>query len=134
MRTGAGLALIGIGAILAFAVTANPPFFNIHIAGSVLIIIGLIGLVVPRRTYGWLGRRMLVRRTRSWPGNDRVETIAVPPYLARNPGTSRIEAGLPPASPLADQPPGDDPDAIARHAAGARAPEDTEVIEDLYEQ
>lgn len=147
MKTGAGLALICIGAILAFAVTANPPYFNIHVAGSVLILIGLIGLVAPRRTYGWLGRRMLVRRTRTWPDSERVETVAVPPYLARNPGTSRLEAGLPPASPLDDRTPADEADAAARRAyvrgsahrppAGpwiAPSPEDTEVIEDLYEQ
>lgn len=141
MRTGAGLALICVGAILAFAVTANPPFFNIHVAGSVLILIGLIGLVLPRRTYGWLGRRTLVRRTRAWPGNERVETVAVPPYLARNPGTSRIEAGLPPTSPLTGETPAEEARGAARGtgapgsgAASPPPPDDTEIIEDLYEQ
>jgi hypothetical protein len=119
MKTGAGLALICVGAILAFAVTASPPFINIHVAGAVLILIGLVGLVMPRRTYGWLGRRVLVRRTRAWPGNERGETITVPPsYVARNPGTSRAEAGLPPTPSLSDEAP----------------PRETEVIEDLYEQ
>jgi hypothetical protein len=129
MRTGAGLALICVGAILAFAVTATPSFFNLHIAGWVLMLIGVIGLFVPRRTYGWLGRRTLVRRTKSWPGNpgtpgnQRVQAIAVPPYLARNPGTSRAEAGLPPTPTLADPAVTEQP-----------GPEDAEVIEDLYEQ
>ena len=40
MKTGVGLALIAVGAILAFAVTANTSVFNLHTAGWVLIIIG----------------------------------------------------------------------------------------------
>ena len=41
MKTGVGLALIAVGAILAFAVTTNTSVFNLHTAGWVLIIIGL---------------------------------------------------------------------------------------------
>ena len=44
MKTGVGLALIAVGAILAFAVTTNTSVFNLHTAGWVLIIIGLRGL------------------------------------------------------------------------------------------
>ena len=102
MRTGAGLALICVGAILAFAVTANTSVFNVHTAGWVLMIIGLIGLFLPRRAYGWLGQRTLVRRTRFWPGNRPVdEVVPVRSYVARNPGTSRTDAGLPPKPTLA---------------------------------
>lgn len=136
MKTGAGLALICVGAILAFAVTATPSFFNLHIAGWVLMLIGIIGLLVPRRSYGWLGKRVLVRRTRDWPGNDHVETVAVPPYVARNPGSARIEAGLAP-TPTLDDPAvtGTTVPAPAQAPADApRHPEETEVIEDLYEQ
>ena len=61
MKTGAGLALICVGAILAFAVTGNTSVFNIHTAGWVLMLVGLVGLLLPGRTYGWLGRRMLVQ-------------------------------------------------------------------------
>ena len=137
MRTGIGLTFVCAGAILAFAVTTNTSVFNLHTAGWVIMLIGLIGLVLPRRTYGWLGRRLLVRRT--YPGG-RVDEVAVPPYVARNPGTSRIEAGLPPTSslldtgddPLIDPPTGDPPDG-GRSYLPPTAPGATEVIEDLYE-
>ena len=68
--------------------TANTSFFNLHTAGWVLMLIGVIGLLLPSRTAGWLGRRLLVRR--SYPGG-RVEHVPVPPYVARNPGTSALE-------------------------------------------
>jgi hypothetical protein len=130
MRTGAGLAFVCAGAILAFAVTTNTPVFNLHTAGWVIMLIGIIGLVIPRRTYGWLGRRMLVRRT--YPGN-RVEEIPVPPYVARNPGTARIQADPPPRPTLLDEP-GTDPPANTAQPGGRPAAGDTEVIEDLYEE
>ena len=137
MRTGIGLMFVCIGAILAFAVTTNTSVFNLHTAGWVIMLIGVIGLVLPRRTYGWLGRRLLVRRT--YPGG-RVDQVAVPPYIARNPGTSRIEAGLPPRSSLLDT--GDDPligpptGGPSKDGRSNRPPTTagaTEVIEDLYE-
>ena len=132
MRTGAGLALICVGAILAFAVTANTSVFNLHTAGWVLMLIGVIGLLLPNRTYGWLGRRLLVRR--SYP-SGKVERIPVPPYVARNPGTSRMELGLPPRPTLLDQ---DDPIEDAYRNAESRqagAPVGTtEIVEDLYEE
>jgi hypothetical protein len=65
-----------------------------------------------------------------------VEVESVPPYVARNPGTSRIEAGLPPEPTLLDDPDTDPLENAANRAAGYRpaAPRDTEVIEDLYEE
>lgn len=60
MKTGAGLGLVAIGAILAFAVTAHPSGLNVQAAGWVLIVIGLAGMFVPRRGYGWLRRRMVI--------------------------------------------------------------------------
>ena len=62
MKTATGLGIIAVGAILAFAVTAHPHGLNLQAAGWVLIVIGLAGLFVPRRGYGWL-RRRVVRRT-----------------------------------------------------------------------
>jgi hypothetical protein len=64
MRTATGLALIAIGAILAFAVTASPSFLNLQVVGWILILTGVAGLLVPRRGYGWLRRRVVVRRPR----------------------------------------------------------------------
>jgi len=49
MKTGTGLALVAIGAILAFAVTANTSFLNLNIAGWVLMVIGVLGLAILRR-------------------------------------------------------------------------------------
>ena len=62
MRTATGLALIAIGAIFAFAVTASPSFLNLQVAGWILILTGVAGLLVPRRGYGWM--RRVVRRPR----------------------------------------------------------------------
>jgi hypothetical protein len=60
MKTATSLTLVAIGAILAFAVTAQPSFFSFHITGWVLIVIGVVGAVVPRRGYGWLRRRLVL--------------------------------------------------------------------------
>jgi hypothetical protein len=62
MRTASGLALAAIGAILAFAVTASPSFLNLQVTGWVIMLTGIVGIVVPRRGYGWLRRRVVVRR------------------------------------------------------------------------
>jgi CBS-domain-containing membrane protein len=118
MKIGSGLALICVGAILAFAVTANISGFNIHIAGWVLIIIGIIGLALTSRNYGWVNRRV-VRRT--YP--SRVQ----PTSYAASPGTQAIEPGQPTRPTLLDQ----DNDLIEPTATHRPT---TEVVEDLYEQ
>lgn len=47
MRIGASLALIALGAILAWAVNVNDTHgFNVNTAGVILMIVGGIGLVV----------------------------------------------------------------------------------------
>lgn len=135
MKIGSGLALICVGAIFAFAVTTNTSVFNLHTAGWVLMIIGVIGLTLPGRTYGWLGRRLLVRR--SYP-RGRVEHIPQPPYVARNPGVSALPRGLPSRPTLLDQE--DDlietaePGLTTPRPRGGQRPGATEVIEDLYEE
>src|SRR6202050_1120443 len=94
MKTGMGLLLIGVGAILAFAVTTNTSVFNLHTAGYVLMIIGLFGLVIPRRGYGWVGRRLFVRQARVRPASRVVEEVTYPVY-DRNPANTRVRASLP---------------------------------------
>jgi hypothetical protein len=141
MRTGIGLVFVCVGAILAFAVTTNTSVFNLHTAGWVIMLVGVIGLLLPKRNRSWLGRRLLVRRTypggrrRAYPGAQ-VEVESVPPYVARNPGTSRIQAGLPPQPTLLDDPDADPVENAANGGAGygPAAPGHTEVIEDLYER
>jgi hypothetical protein len=59
MKTATSLTLLAIGAILAFAVTAHPSFFSFHVAGWVLMVIGAVGTVLPRRGSGWLRRRVV---------------------------------------------------------------------------
>jgi hypothetical protein len=61
MKTATGLAIVAVGAILAFAVTGHPGWLNVQAAGWVLILVGLAGMFVPRSGYGWL-RRQVVRR------------------------------------------------------------------------
>ena len=134
MKTGMGLVLIGAGAILAFAVNANTSAFNWNIAGWVLIIVGVLGLVIPRRGSGWVGRRLFVRRARWRPGN-RVEEVVYPSYVNRNPANTRVQAGLPAPGALGT------PEAAA-HIDATRDPStqttglrpgETEIVEDVYE-
>ena len=154
MKIGSSLALICVGAILAFAVTTNTSVFNLHTAGWVIMLIGVIGLLLPNRTAGWLGRRVLVRRR--YP-SGRVEQAS--PYVARNPGTAALQAA-PPSRPtlldteddlIEDAESGyyviQEPETPGYRTETGRAPSSTpqpgtpgprsgvtEVIEDLYEQ
>ena len=138
MKTGVGLAVIAFGAILAFAVTANTSVLNLHTAGWVLMIVGILGIAVPRRGYGWVGRRLFVRQARVRRGG-RVEDIIYPTQINRNPANTRVQAGLP--APSAASSPGAasyvsqsrDPADLATEPTIPR-PGETEVIEeDVYE-
>ena len=60
MKTATALTVAAIGAIFAFAVTAEPSFFNFHAAGWVLMVTGVAGVFLPRRSYGWLRRRLVL--------------------------------------------------------------------------
>ena len=135
MKTGTGLALVAIGAILAFAVTANTSFLNLNIAGWVLMVIGVLGLAIPRRGYAWVGRRLFVRQARWRPRNRVAEEVIYPSYVNRNPANTRVQAGLPapsaPGSPEAAahvEPTRD----LSTETAGLR-PGQTEIVEDVYE-
>ena len=135
MKSGTGLALIGIGAIFAFAVTTNTSVFNLHTAGWVVMIIGVLGLAIPRRGYAWVGRRLLVRQARWRPGNRVAEEVIYPAYANRNPANTRVQAGLPaPGAPGSE---------AAAHVASTRdlasdptsaRPGETEIVEDVYEE
>jgi hypothetical protein len=85
MKTTMGLLVIALGAILAFAVTTNTSVLNLHTTGFVLMIIGVLGLVLPRGSYGWLTTR-LVRRRRYRPTS--VE------YTTSQPATRPVRAVL----------------------------------------
>ncbi|HLH59055.1 MAG TPA: hypothetical protein VKV33_07880 [Streptosporangiaceae bacterium] len=160
MKSGICLFWIAVGAILTFAVTANTSVFNLHVAGFVIMVIGIIGLVTPKRGYEWLGRRVYVKRYRR--GNvAQVEETAYPPYVLRNPGTANQQADIPDRPSLEPDPgvarwqePAQTPEeemATQRatiHGADryddmappdeppppAAGPTDTEVTEDVYEE
>jgi hypothetical protein len=153
MKSGICLFWIAVGAILTFAVTANTSVFNLHVAGFVIMVVGIIGLVTPKRTYERLGRRVYVKRTRQGQG-ARVEETSYPPYILRNPGTANARADIPDRPSLEPDP------EVARWQEPAETPEeematqratihgadrindapkprkagDTEVIEDVYEE
>ena len=130
MKTGMGLALIAIGAIFAFAVTTNTSVFNLHTAGYVLMIIGIIGIAIPRRGYGWVGRRMFVRQT-SWRPGRRVEEVNYPNYdVNRNPASTRVQASLP--APAFGSPEAANHMGATRDLAPHVRPAET-VIEDVYD-
>jgi hypothetical protein len=131
MKTGVGLAVIAFGAILAFAVTTNTSFLNLHTAGWVLMIVGVVGLAIPRRGYGWVGRRLFVRQARWRPGR-RVEDVIYPTGVNRNPANTRVQAGLPAPGALGSSEP------TTRIATAGDLPADprpgeTEIVEDVYE-
>jgi hypothetical protein len=126
MKTGAGLALIAVGAILAFAVNATPSWLNLHTVGWVLMLVGLVGLVLPKRTWGMLGRRIQTRRT--YP--------ATPVQYTTRPAGASIEAGTAPQPTFADQEDVIDGTTLNGEPQGAYRTVNgqTEVIEDVYEQ
>ena len=91
MRTATGLSLIAVGAILAFAFTASPPGFNIHVAGVVIMLTGLAGLVIRRKGYAWLRKRMVIApraRVRRGRRGTVVEETRYLPYVMDDAGTS----------------------------------------------
>ena len=167
MRIGICLFWLAVGAIFTFAVTANTSVFNLHVFGVVVMIVALIGLFTPRRGYEWLGRRVVVRRTRQG-GTTQVEQRAYPPYVLQNPGTANAQADIPDRpslepdeevgrlqSPESEMDPGEESTHArtpAEEMATERAntyyadppprkapprpmgPNDTEVIEDVYEE
>ena len=136
MKTGVGLALVAVGAILAFAVTTNTSVFNLHTAGWVLIIVGIVGIAIPRRGYGWVGRRVFTRQTRFRRG-PRVEDVTYPAYVNRNPANTRVQAGLTAPGALGTA-------TATDHIEGTpvtrdlgpevRPAAETEVIEDIYDE
>ncbi len=69
MKTAPALALIAVGAILAFAVHAHLRLFSFQIAGWVIMLTAVAGLVIPRRGYSWV--RRVTRRPRTVAGTDR---------------------------------------------------------------
>jgi hypothetical protein len=57
MTIGTSMVLIAVGAILKWAVTAHVNGFNIQTAGTVLLVVGIVGLVLSLLyTFYWARR------------------------------------------------------------------------------
>jgi Zn-dependent protease with chaperone function len=65
MTIGTSIVLIAIGAILKWAVTATVSGFNIQTAGTVLFVVGLVGLVLSLFYTFWSDRRSAYDDTRA---------------------------------------------------------------------
>jgi hypothetical protein len=130
MRTATGLALVAIGAILAFAVTTSPSFLNLQVAGWILILTGVAGLFVPRRGYGWM-RRVVVRR----PRGNAVEANGGPRRF-KDSRWFRQNALRDPRLPEADSPlPGGTltEETVERTVTGPARPAE-ETVEEFFEE
>jgi hypothetical protein len=145
MKTATGLTLIAVGAVLAFAVRGHPSFLNIQIVGWILMVLGAIGMAIPRSGYGWLRRQVVTRRT---PGGGRVVDVQqkhYPSYIALNPAaTAAADATIDPDPPTEYVDVVDDAD--VRPAApsrevpeevwegGPRAVPDEQVVEEYFQE
>lgn len=67
MGIGVGLFLIGIGAILTFALNIDMGGFNLDAAGWILMLIGLVGIVLTFTVWKPRQRRVVTER-REGPG------------------------------------------------------------------
>jgi hypothetical protein len=71
MTIGTSIALIAAGAILKWAVTAHVSGFNIQTAGTVLFVLGILGLVLSLiYTFAW-ARRSTTAPTAYVPRDER---------------------------------------------------------------
>jgi hypothetical protein len=132
MRTGTGLTLLAIGAILAFAVTTNTSVFNLHIAGVVLMLTGLAALLLPRRSRAWLNRRLVQRHTRRSRNGTLVETqeTTYPPYVVTtNPAITAGDPDLP-SGPSIEP----DPTVHSAMTPGTEPEQNTEYVEGLRDE
>jgi hypothetical protein len=120
MKTAPALALIAIGAILAFAVHAHPRYFSFQIAGWVIMLTGIAGLVIPRRGNRWV--RRVTRRAGAAPRTGRARHLPINQAFRRQ----RNPAAAP--SPLPD------PDAEEAEGAGPSPEMPKETVEEFYQE
>jgi hypothetical protein len=120
MKIATSLTLMAIGAILAFAVTSHPGFLNLQVAGLVIMATGVAGILLPRGKFGWLRRRVVVRRGRRGPVVGHVDEERYPSYVMLNPAA--LDAVQP-------QEPGLASDELDEVDQGAPPPEQEEIPE-----
>ncbi len=103
MKTATGLTMVAIGAIFAFAITAHPSWINLQITGWVIMLTGIVGMVIPRRGYGWLRRRVIVRQP---PADGKHPAAIAGTVVSEEPGPGSEAppaAGQAPATPASPQ-------------------------------
>jgi hypothetical protein len=93
MRTASCLTLIAVGAIFTFAITSSPSFLNLQIAGVIIMLTGVAGLVLPKPATGWLRRRTVLRRSPRGPVVGTVDEQRYPPYVMLNPAAEPDASG-----------------------------------------
>jgi hypothetical protein len=87
LRTATSLALIALGAILAFAVKGHPSWLNIQVVGWVIMLTGATGLLVPNNGYAAVRRRIVRRRVDQSGPVTEVHERRYPPYIKLNPAS-----------------------------------------------
>lgn len=85
MSKAAGLTLLALGAILAFAVNGHPSWLNIQVVGWVVMATGLAGMLIPASGYAAVRRRVIRRRTGPNGPITEVDERRYPPYIRLNP-------------------------------------------------
>jgi hypothetical protein len=95
VKTATGLIVMAVGAVFAFAVTLHVSFLSLQALGWILILLGLAGLIVPRRGYGWLRRLLVTGRGSDGGPTARFERRDAPPYLMINPAGPDLSQAVP---------------------------------------
>ncbi|HBW20595.1 MAG TPA: hypothetical protein DEH11_17115 [Actinobacteria bacterium] len=122
MKTGTCLALLAIGAILAFAIRGHPSFLNVQVAGVVIMIIGAAGLVLPGRGSAWLRRQVIRRRGPAGQVVGRVVETRTPSYVMLDPAA--VDRTMPYV-----QPSGEEAAVMTETVPAAAVPEAGDVLE-----
>lgn len=95
MKTATSLALVAIGAILAFAISRSPSWLNVQVVGWVLMLTGAVGAIIPRRGTGWL-RRSTVVETDDVPDTETTADTVTETVEVTRPETPRFSRLLVP--------------------------------------
>jgi hypothetical protein len=141
MRTATGLALIGAGAILAFAVSARIPGVNLQAAGVIVMLAGLAGLALRGRAGGWLRRRVVLRRPAAPAGTPVLDEVSYPaaePAIMASQLLEEAEradaaaAGIQAGRPAATQADGTRPGHQGGQEAAAQKSPAAAVLRDLF--
>ena len=129
MKIATGLTLIAIGAVLAFAVNGHPWFLNLQVCGWIIMAVGVAGLAIPRRGYGWLRRQMVIRR-----GPDGRQVVGIrqrrnPSYIMINPAAAAEPSAGGETAPIPGAPGYAEP---KDYVDSARVVPDEDVVEEYF--